>query len=102
MVMTSRRELGDIGKKADFWLEEFAAPYYAFLDAGAMVTVASPKGGRIPLHPKSDLTKNTELMKRFKKDRAAQAALAETVKLNDITADDYDAVFSHAAACENL
>jgi putative intracellular protease/amidase len=94
MVLTSHDKLGDTGKKTGFWLEEFAAPYYTFLDAGAAVTVASPKGGEPPLDPKSDTPDGqTEATERFKKDRAAQAVLAGTVRLADARAEDYDAIF---------
>jgi putative intracellular protease/amidase len=94
MVLTSHDKLGDTGKKTGFWLEEFAAPYYTFLDAGAAVTVASPKGGEPPLDPKSDTPDGqTEATERFKKDRAAQAVLAGTAKLADVRAEDYDAIF---------
>lgn len=94
MVLTSHDRLGDTGKKTGFWLEEFAAPYYTFLDAGARVSIASPKGGRPPLDPKSDLPENqSDLTKRFRKDPAAQAVLASTVKLADVRAEDYDAIF---------
>jgi len=94
MVMTSHDKLGNTGKKTGFWLEEFAAPYYTFLDAGAVVTVASPRGGQPPLDPKSDTPEGqTDATKRFKKDPAAQSVLANTVKLADVRADDYDAIF---------
>jgi putative intracellular protease/amidase len=94
MVLTSHDQLGNTGKKTGFWLEEFAAPYYTFLDPGAEVTVASPKGGQPPLDPKSDTPEGeTETTKRFKKDAAAQAVLSSTVKLADVRADDYDAIF---------
>ena len=94
MVVTSHDKLGNTGKKTGFWLEEFAAPYYTFLDAGAAVTVASPKGGQPPLDPKSDTPDGqTEATERFKKDPAAQAVLARTVKLADVRAEDYDAIF---------
>src|SRR5512141_2509915 len=94
MVLTSHDQLGNTGKKTGFWLEEFAAPYYAFLDAGAKVTVASPKGGQPPLDPKSDTPDGqTEATRRFKSDAAAQAALASTVKLADVRAEDHDAIF---------
>ena len=94
MVLTSHDKLGETGKKTGFWLEEYAAPYYTFRDAGASVTVASPKGGQPPLDPMSDLPENqTELTKRFRKDNAAQAQLANTVKLADVRAGDYDAIF---------
>ena len=94
MVLTSHDRLGNTGRKTGFWLEEFAAPYYAFLDAGARVTIASPRGGQPPLDPKSDLPENqTELTRRFRKDNAAQTQLANTVKLADIRAEDYDAIF---------
>jgi putative intracellular protease/amidase len=94
IVLTSHDQLGDTGKKTGFWLEEFAAPYYALKDAGAAITLASPKGGQPPLDPKSDLPENlTELMKRFRTDKAVQADLANTKKLADVSADDFDAVF---------
>ncbi|HWR91882.1 MAG TPA: type 1 glutamine amidotransferase domain-containing protein [Desulfobacterales bacterium] len=94
IVLTSHDQLGDIGKKTGFWLEEFVAPYYVLKDAGAAITLASPKGGRPPLDPKSELPENqTELTKRFRTDTAAQAELAHTKKLADVSADDFDAVF---------
>ncbi|HEY3307268.1 MAG TPA: type 1 glutamine amidotransferase domain-containing protein [Desulfuromonadaceae bacterium] len=94
MVLTSHDQLGDTGEKTGFWLEEFVAPYYTFLDAGAVVTIASPRGGRPPLDPKSDLLENqTELTKRFRTDSAAQDELANTKKLAEVSAADFDAVF---------
>jgi putative intracellular protease/amidase len=94
MVVTSHDELGNTGHKTGFWLEEFVAPYYEFLDAGAKVTVASPKGGQPPLDPKSDTPEGqTEATERFKKDPAAQKVLANTVKLGDMQAKDFDTVF---------
>ncbi|MBC6988683.1 type 1 glutamine amidotransferase domain-containing protein [Hymenobacter sp. BT491] len=94
MVLTSHDQLGDTGKKTGFWLEEFAAPYYVFKDAGATLTLASPKGGQPPLDPKSDEPDSqTEATKRFKQDADAQKALANTVKLDSISAADFDAVF---------
>jgi putative intracellular protease/amidase len=94
MVLTSHDQLGNTGKKTGFWLEEFVAPYYTFLDAGAEVTVASPKGGEPPLDPKSDTPEGqTELTERFKKDKEAQRVLATTVKLADVKAADFDTVF---------
>jgi putative intracellular protease/amidase len=94
MVLTSHDQLGNTGKKTGFWLEEFAAPYYAFKDAGAQLTLASPKGGQPPLDPKSDEPDaQTEATERFRKDSAAQSALASTVLLSSVKADDYDAIF---------
>jgi putative intracellular protease/amidase len=94
MVLTSHDQLGNTGKKTGFWLEEFAAPYYAFKDAGAQLTLASPKGGQPPLDPKSDEPDaQTEATERFRKDSVAQSALASTVLLNSVKADDYDAIF---------
>ena len=94
IVITSHDQLGDTGKKTGFWLEEFVAPYYVLKDAGAAITLASPKGGQPPLDPKSDLPENqTQLTKRFRTDTAAQAELANTKKLTDVSADDFDAVF---------
>jgi len=94
MVLTSHDKLGNTGRKTGFWLEEFAAPYYTFLDAGATVTVASPKGGQPPLDPVSDTPEGqTDLTQRFKQDPAARAVLANTLRLSDVKASDYDAVF---------
>lgn len=94
MVLTSHDALGDTGKKTGFWLEEFAAPYYVLKDAGAEVTLASPRGGQPPLDPKSDEPDaQTDATRRFKDDAAAQAALASTHPLSEVSADDFDAVF---------
>ena len=94
IVLTSHDQLGDTGKKTGFWLEEFAAPYYVLKDAGAAIALASPKGGLPPLDPKSEVPEfQTELTKRFRTDTAAQAELANTKKLADVSADDFDAVF---------
>jgi putative intracellular protease/amidase/catechol 2,3-dioxygenase-like lactoylglutathione lyase family enzyme len=94
MVLTSHDQLGNTGRKTGFWLEEFAAPYFVFRDAGIQLTLASPKGGQPPIDPKSDLPENqTPAMTRFKQDQAAQKALANTVKLADVKAEDFDTVF---------
>ncbi|WP_426199567.1 type 1 glutamine amidotransferase domain-containing protein [Pseudomonas sp. DC3200b2] len=94
MVLTSHDQLGDTGKKTGFWLEEFAAPYYRFVDAGATVTLASPKGGQPPLDPKSDEPDaQTEATRRFGQDSAAQQALANTLPLGEIDPYDFDGVF---------
>jgi putative intracellular protease/amidase len=94
MVLTSHDQLGDTGKKTGFWLEEFAAPYYVFKDAGAEITLASPKGGQPPLDPKSDQPDaQTDATKRFRADAAATAALASTHKLATVKAESFDAVF---------
>ena len=94
MVLTSHDQLGDTGKKTGFWLEEFAAPYYVFKDAGAEITLASPKGGQPPLDPKSDAPDaQTEATKRFKSYPAAQQALADTEVLSTVGADGFDAIF---------
>lgn len=94
MVLTSHDQLGNTGRKTGFWLEEFAAPYFVFRDAGVDLTLASPKGGQPPVDPKSDLPENqTEAMTRFKKDERAQRELSQTVKLADVKAEDFDTVF---------
>ena len=94
MVLTSHDRLGSTGEKTGFWLEEFAAPYYVFTDAGAEVAVASPKGGQPPIDPKSDDPKNqTPAQDRFKADTAAQTVLAHTHRLDAVSAEDFDAIF---------
>jgi putative intracellular protease/amidase len=94
MILTSHDELGNTGHKTGFWLEEFAAPYYVFKDAGVELTLASPKGGQPPLDPKSDEPgAQTDATQRFKQDPAAQQALAYTVALDTIKAADFDAIF---------
>lgn len=94
MVLTSHHQLGNTGAKTGFWLEEFAAPYYVFKDAGAAITLASPLGGQPPLDPKSDeAASQTEATHRFKADPAAQALLASTHPLRELSAGDFDAVF---------
>lgn len=94
IILTSHDQLGDTGEKTGFWLEEFAAPYYVFKDAGADITLASPKGGQPPLDPKSELEDfQTEATRRFNGDRDSQKALTSTQKLSNLNATDYDAVF---------
>lgn len=94
IVLTSHDRLGDTGKKTGFWLEEFAAPYYVFKDAGALITLASPAGGQPPLDPKSDEPDaQTAATERFRQDPQAQDALAHTDKLSTVDPDDFDAVF---------
>jgi putative intracellular protease/amidase len=94
MVLTSHDQLGSTGHTTGFWLEEFATPYFVFRDAGVELTLASPKGGQPPIDPKSDLPENqTAATARFKQDDVAKRALASTVKLADVRAADYSAVF---------
>jgi putative intracellular protease/amidase len=94
MVLTSHDRLGDAGHKTGFWLEEFAAPYYVFKDAGAEVVLASPKGGQPPLDPKSDAPDaQTAATVRFNEDADALSALAGTLRLKDVVDGEFDAVF---------
>ena len=94
MVLTSHDQLGNTGRKTGFWLEEFAAPYFVFRDAGVDLTLASPKGGQPPIDPKSDLPEEqTSAMTRFKQDARAQKELCQTVKLSDMKSEDFDTVY---------
>ena len=94
MVLTSHDKLGDTGRKTGFWLEELAAPYYEFKDVGAQITLASPKGGRPPLDPKSqDPSFQTDITRRFEKDADAEGQLDKTVRLESVKQEDYDTVF---------
>ena len=94
VVLTSHDKLGNTGEKTGFWLEELAAPYYAMKDAGVEITLASPKGGQPPLDPKSNQHDfQTDATRRFENDAEAKNRLANTVKLADVHAADYDAVF---------
>jgi putative intracellular protease/amidase len=94
MVLTSHDKLGDTGRQTGFWLEELAAPYYVFKDAGAEITLVSPKGGNPPLDPKSNEPDfQTEQTHRFEADADAIAQLASTLRLDSVSQDDYDAVF---------
>ena len=94
MVLTSHDQLGDTGHKTGFWLEELAATYYAFKEAGAEITLASPKGGQPPLDPRSsEPGSQTDTTRRFEADAEAKAALANTVPLRDVKEADFDTVF---------
>ncbi|RBH58948.1 MULTISPECIES: type 1 glutamine amidotransferase domain-containing protein [Pseudomonas] len=94
MVLTSHDTLGNTGRKTGFWLEELAAPYYAFLAANADIVLASPKGGQPPLDPKSNEPSfQTDLTRRFENDAVATALLANTVRLDSVSQGDFDAVF---------
>src|ERR1700744_2242143 len=94
MVITSHDQLGNTGRKTGFWLEELAAPYFTFKDAGVEITLASPKGGRPPLDPKSNEPEfRTDLTVRFEKDAAAEAQLDRTLRLDSVRQEDFDSVF---------
>jgi putative intracellular protease/amidase len=94
MVLTSHDQLGNTGRRTGLWLEEFAAPYFVFRDAGIELTLASPKGGQPPIDPKSDLPDNqTPAMARYKQDTATQKVFSQTAKLADVKAEDFDTVF---------
>ena len=94
MVLTSHDELGNTGNKTGFWVEEFAAPYYAFIDAGVEVTLATPLGGQAPIDPTSTLEDfQTAATERYDADPAAQAKIATTVKLASVSEADFDGVF---------
>ena len=94
IILTSHAQLGNTGEKTGFWIEEFAAPYYIFQEAGAEITLASPKGGQPPIDPKSDAPENqTQATIRYKKDTALLNLMANTKKLEQINADNFDAVF---------
>jgi putative intracellular protease/amidase len=94
MVITSHDQLGNTGRKTGFWLEELAAPYYVFKDAGVEITLVSPKGGRPPLDPKSNEPEfRTDLTVRFEKDAAAEAQLDKTLRLDSVIQKDFDSVF---------
>ena len=94
MVLTSHDQMGDTGHKTGFWLEEFTAPYYVFRDAGAEITIASPKGGQPPVDPNSEAEEAlTETTRRFQQDAHAKESLASTKKLGDVDMNEYDAIF---------
>jgi putative intracellular protease/amidase len=94
IVLTSHSQLGDTGRKTGFWVEEFAAPYYELADAGAEITLASPQGGQPPIDPSSELPgAQTQFTRRFDQDQPLKQKLAHTLKLSDVQAADFDAVF---------
>src|SRR5262245_57848158 len=94
LVLTSHDQLGNTGRKTGFWLEELAAPYFTFKDAGVDITLASPKGGRPPLDPKSNEAQfQTDLTRRFEADKQAMQALNNTVRLDSVRPQDFDTVF---------
>lgn len=94
MILTSHDKLGNTGEKTGFWVEEFAAPYYVFADAGVEITLASPQGGQPPIDPNSEAEEaQTDATKRFDEDKALQNKLSQTEKLSSLRAEDYDAVF---------
>jgi putative intracellular protease/amidase len=94
IVLTSHDQLGNTGRKTGFWLEELAAPYYTFKEAGAEIVLASPLGGQPPLDPKSNEPENqTDMTRRFERDADARAQLAATVRLDSVSQADFDTVF---------
>jgi putative intracellular protease/amidase len=94
MVLTSHDELGNTGKKTGFWVEEFAAPYYAFIDAGVEVILATPLGGQAPIDPTSTLADfQTSATERYDADNSVQDKIATTLQLSSLNAADFDGVF---------
>ena len=94
IVLPSHDQLGNTGQKTGFWLEEFTDPYYKFIDSGYEVTIASPRGGKPPVDPKSTQKENqSESTQRFEKDKSAQAKLENTLVLSQVSASDYDTLF---------
>ena len=94
VVLPSHDQLGNTGQKTGFWLEEFTDPYYKFIDSGYEVTIASPRGGKPPVDPKSTQKENqSESTQRFERDKSAQAKLENTLVLSQISANDYDTLF---------
>src|SRR5215470_8617604 len=103
MVLTSHDRLGNTGRKTGFWLEELAAPYYVFKESGAEITLASPKGARPPLDPKSNEPEfRTDLTRRFEKDVAAEAQLDKTVRLESVKQEAFDTLFYPGGARTNV
>lgn len=94
-ILTSASTMGVSEKPTGLWFEELATPYYAFLNAGASVTLASIEGGAAPIDPRSFKPKgdNEASVDRFLGDEAASKALAETLALSAIDISEYDAVF---------
>ena len=93
-VLTSHDLLGNTGQKTGFWIEEFTTPYYVLSDAGAKITIASPKGGQPPVDPKSELADaQSASTRRFYKDNIVIDKVAHSLKLSDVKVEDYDAVF---------
>jgi putative intracellular protease/amidase len=94
VVLPSHDQLGNTGQKTGFWLEEFTDPYYKFIDSGYQVTIASPRGGKPPVDPKSIQKENqSESTQRFERDKSAQAKLENTLVLSQVSANDYDTLF---------
>ena len=94
IVLTSHSKLGNTNEKTGFWIEEFATPYYIFKEAGAAITIASPLGGQPPIDPKSDTAENqTEATTRYKKDEDLLKLMANTERIEEVAAKNFDAVF---------
>jgi len=94
MVLTSHAEMEHTGDKTGVWLGEFTDPYYEFIDAGYEVSLASPKGGRPPVDPMSELTEHiTGSNRRFGDDELSKEKFAHTSPVTQFSAIDFDAVF---------
>lgn len=95
MILTSSATMGETDKPTGLWFEELATPYYAFVDAGASVTLASIKGGPAPIDPRSVKARgeNEDSVDRFLSDGKASGALEVTTPVEDVDISTYDAVF---------
>ncbi|SEF63808.1 MULTISPECIES: type 1 glutamine amidotransferase domain-containing protein [Marinobacterium] len=95
MILTSQATMGDDPRPTGVWFEELSTPYYAFIDAGAQVEIASIAGGKIPIDPHSleSEGKNPPSVERFLKDASAMQKIESSIKISDLSIADYSAVF---------
>jgi putative intracellular protease/amidase len=95
LLVTSQATMGDSPRPTGVWLEELTTPYYAFVDAGAEVDIASIKGGPVPLDPHSVVAAggNPPSVERFLHDRAAMARLQTSAAVTQLDGRGYAAVF---------
>lgn len=95
MIVTSNAKLGDTGKMTGIWAEELILPYYAFIDAGLEVVIASPSGGAVPFDPSSIKAQgqNSAEIERFLVDPLAQQQVGNTLRAASVDAAQFDTVF---------
>lgn len=87
MVTTSFGRI-DEAHPTGLWFEEFAIPFERFTAEGHVVTVASIKGGKVPVDPRSEPLDEQSLAVR-----GPREVLKHTQRLLELDISGYDAVF---------
>jgi hypothetical protein len=74
-------------------LERAVGPYYVFRDADVEVVLVSPDGGAPSMEFAAESGMSTEVIERLRRDRTAIDEFSDTISLDQVYIDDFDAAF---------